>query len=94
MKSVERTSTEQEVARTEVAHALEEAIQRLPDEYRPVFVMRDVDGLTSGEVSRILNITIPAVKSRLHRSRMMLRRRLARFHGEFCPDFAERAANS
>jgi RNA polymerase sigma-70 factor (ECF subfamily) len=94
MKSVERASTEQEVARTEVAHALEEAIQRLPDEYRPVFVMRDVDGLTSGEVSRILNITIPAVKSRLHRSRMMLRRRLARFHGEFCPDIAERAANS
>jgi RNA polymerase sigma-70 factor (ECF subfamily) len=94
MKSVERVSTEQEVARTEVAHALEEAIQRLPDEYRPVFVMRDVDGLTSGEVSRILNITIPAVKSRLHRSRMMLRRRLARFHGEFCPDIAGRVANS
>jgi RNA polymerase sigma-70 factor, ECF subfamily len=47
-----------------------------------VFVLRDVDGLTSREVGRILNLTVPAVKSRLHRSRLMLRRRLSRFFEE------------
>jgi RNA polymerase sigma-70 factor (ECF subfamily) len=59
--------------------ALEVAIRKLPDDYRPVFILRDVDGLTSREVSRILDLTVPAVKSRLHRSRLMLRRRLNRF---------------
>jgi RNA polymerase sigma-70 factor (ECF subfamily) len=62
--------------------ALEAAIMKLPDDYRPVFVLRDVDGLTSREVGRILNLTVPAVKSRLHRSRLMLRRRLSRFFEE------------
>jgi RNA polymerase sigma-70 factor (ECF subfamily) len=59
--------------------ALESAIRKLPDDYRPVFILRDVDGLTSREVSKILDLTVPAVKSRLHRSRLMLRRRLTRF---------------
>ena len=93
-KSVEKSVAEHEASRLEVAQALEDAIRRLPDEYRPVFVLRDVDGLTSGEVSKILNLTIPAVKSRLHRSRMMLRRKLARFHAEFCADETVRVANS
>ncbi len=69
--------------RHQVSSALEEAISRLPDEYRPVFILRDVDGLTSREVSKILNLTVPAVKSRLHRSRMMLRRKLAKFFREY-----------
>jgi RNA polymerase sigma-70 factor (ECF subfamily) len=94
LRSVERLSVEQEIGRNQVAAALEDAIQRLPDEYRPVFVMRDVDGLSSTEVSRILNITIPAVKSRLHRSRLMLRRRLARFHAEYGCDEHQRVANT
>jgi RNA polymerase sigma-70 factor (ECF subfamily) len=54
----------------------------LPDDYRPVFILRDVDGLTSREVGRILDLTVPAVKSRLHRSRLMLRRRMTRFFDE------------
>lgn len=94
LRSVEHSATESEASRAQVAGAIEEAIRRLPDEYRPVFVLRDVDGLTSGEVSKILNLTIPAVKSRLHRSRMMLRRRLQRFHSEFFADEPVRAANS
>jgi RNA polymerase sigma-70 factor (ECF subfamily) len=65
--------------------ALENAIRKLPDDYRPVFILRDVDGLTSREVSRILDLTVPAVKSRLHRSRLMLRRRLNRFFVEQRP---------
>jgi RNA polymerase sigma-70 factor (ECF subfamily) len=65
--------------------ALEAAIRKLPDDYRPVFILRDVDGLTSREVSKILDLTVPAVKSRLHRSRLMLRRRLNRFFVEQRP---------
>jgi RNA polymerase sigma-70 factor (ECF subfamily) len=62
--------------------ALEMAIRKLPDEYRPVFVLRDIDGLTSRQVGKILQLSIPAVKSRLHRSRIMLRRKLLPLYRE------------
>lgn len=68
--------------RHQLTDALEDAIARLPDDYRPVFVLRDIDGLTSREVSRILKLSVPAVKSRLHRSRLMLRRRLKGMYRE------------
>jgi RNA polymerase sigma-70 factor (ECF subfamily) len=69
--------------RTQIGLALEDAIAKLPDDYRPVFVLRDIDGLTSKEVGEILDLTIPAVKSRLHRSRLMLRKRLQAFYRDF-----------
>jgi len=69
--------------RNQVSLVLEHAIGKLPDDYRPVFVLRDIDGLTSRQVGKVLNLTIPAVKSRLHRSRLMLRRKLARFFKEY-----------
>ena len=59
------------------------AIQTLPDEYRPVFVLRDVDGMTSREVGRSLDISVPAVKSRLHRSRALMRKRLLPLYREY-----------
>ncbi len=68
--------------RSQLVSALEEAINKLPDDYRPVFVLRDIDGLTSREVSKMLKLSVPAVKSRLHRSRLMLRRRLLRMYRE------------
>ncbi|MCO6432015.1 MAG: sigma-70 family RNA polymerase sigma factor [Deltaproteobacteria bacterium] len=69
--------------RHQLISVLEDAIHRLPEDYRPVFILRDIDGLTSREVGRILELSIPAVKSRLHRSRLMLRRRLQKFYKEF-----------
>lgn len=69
--------------RHELRTALEHAIAKLPDEYRIIFVLRDVDGLSNQEVGDILRITIPAVKSRLHRSRLMLRKRLQRYYDDF-----------
>jgi RNA polymerase sigma-70 factor, ECF subfamily len=69
--------------RRQLLTALEYAVGKLPDDYRPVFVLRDVDGLTSWEVGKILNLSVPAVKSRLHRSRLMLRRRLSRLYREY-----------
>lgn len=66
----------------ELKTALEEAIQTLPEEYKPVFILRDVDGLSSSEVGTLLGISIPAVKSRLHRSRMILREKLLPIYEE------------
>lgn len=79
LRTSENTYVDAQSIRNEMLTALELAISKLPDEYRPVFILRDVDGLTSKEVGKILDLTVPAVKSRLHRSRLMLRRRLARF---------------
>jgi len=67
----------------EVREALEGAISKLPEEYRAVFILRDIDGLSNKEVGDILDLSIPAVKSRLHRSRLMLRKRLRRFYEDF-----------
>ena len=67
----------------EIKKTLEIAINKLPDEYRAVFVLRDIDGLSNKEVSKVLGLSVPAVKSRLHRSRLMLRKRLRRFYEDF-----------
>jgi len=67
----------------ELQEILQKAIDRLPDQYRAVFVLRDVDGLSNQETGEILNLSIPAVKSRLHRSRIMLRKRLHRYYEDF-----------
>jgi RNA polymerase sigma-70 factor (ECF subfamily) len=82
LKSPESAFVDSQTIRNQMLEALEVAIRKLPDDYRPVFILRDVDGLTSREVSKILDLTVPAVKSRLHRSRLMLRRRLTRFFDE------------
>jgi RNA polymerase sigma-70 factor (ECF subfamily) len=80
--------------RAQLVVVLDEAIRSLPDEYRPVFILRDVDGLTSKEVSKILELTVPSVKSRLHRSRLILRERLARFYKEYLGYAIDREATS
>lgn len=67
----------------ELRDTIQGAINRLPEQYRAVFVLRDVDGLSNQEVGEILDLSIPAVKSRLHRSRLMLRRKLQRYYTEY-----------
>lgn len=67
----------------ETRAALEMAVNRLPDEYKAVFIMRDVDGLSNQEVSEILDISVAAVKSRLHRARLMLQKKLQRYYDDY-----------
>jgi RNA polymerase sigma-70 factor (ECF subfamily) len=67
----------------EMQAVIQNAVNRLPDQYRAVFVLRDVDGLSNQETGEILNLSIPAVKSRLHRSRIMLRKKLQRYYEDF-----------
>jgi RNA polymerase sigma-70 factor (ECF subfamily) len=64
-------------AEREIAHALDEAIAALEPMYREVLVLRDVEGLTAPEVASVLEISVDAVKSRLHRARLAVRDRIA-----------------
>lgn len=61
---------------------LEEAISELPDIYRLVFILRDVEGFSNQEVAKMLNLTIPAVKSRILRARLFLREKLSNIQAE------------
>ena len=65
------------VEREEVRNLIQLAVGQLPDIYRQVFLMRDVEELTINETAEALNISIPSVKVRLHRARMMLQKQLA-----------------
>ena len=61
---------------------LDAVLQSLPMELRTVFVLRDVEGLSNAEVAEVLELSIAAVKSRLHRARIALRDRLNRYFGD------------
>jgi RNA polymerase sigma-70 factor (ECF subfamily) len=61
----------------ELRHVLQEAIDGLPPDYRTALVMHDVEGLSNPDIAEALGISLPAVKSRVHRSRLYLRKRLA-----------------
>lgn len=63
--------------------AIQTAIGQLPEKEKAVFVLRDIDGLSTEEVCKILELSTPAVKSRLHRSRLFLRKRLSNYFDEF-----------
>jgi RNA polymerase sigma-70 factor (ECF subfamily) len=63
--------------RKELARRLEEAIDQLPPDYRTVLVLRDVEGLSTEEACEVLSLSVPALKSRLHRARLFLRKQLA-----------------
>jgi RNA polymerase sigma-70 factor, ECF subfamily len=69
---------EQRFSREELGEILEEAIQGLTPPYRSVFVLRDIDELSTEETAEALGLSIPAVKSRLLRARMQLREKLTR----------------
>jgi len=69
-------------SRHELRDAIEAAIARLPNDYRAIFIMRDVDGLSNEAVGAVLQLSVPAVKSRLHRSRVLLREALRAYHGK------------
>jgi RNA polymerase sigma-70 factor (ECF subfamily) len=60
----------------ELRHVLDQAIQRLSEEYRVVFVLRDVEGRSNEETAGILSISVEATKSRLRRARAFLRNEL------------------
>lgn len=60
---------------------LREAIEGLPPDYRLAFVLHDMEGRPNPEIAELLGLSLPAVKSRVHRSRLFLRQRLAEYFG-------------
>jgi len=70
---------EQLYSQSELGDILRKTIQGLPAGFRTVFVLRDVEGLSTEETAEALDLSIPAVKSRLLRARLQLRERLNRY---------------
>lgn len=70
---------EQKYSQEELSSILNEAVESLKPAFRTVFVLRDIEELSTEETAQTLNISIPAVKSRLLRARLQLREKLTRF---------------
>ncbi len=73
-----RDNPEQQYAKEELRELLEKSIGSLPPIYRTVFVLRDVEHMSNEDASEALDLSVPAVKSRLLRARLMMRERLSR----------------
>ena len=70
---------EQRYSKEEMHDILEKAVNGLAPPYRTVFVLRDMDGLSTEDTATALDLTVPAVKSRLLRARLQLRDKLTAF---------------
>jgi RNA polymerase sigma-70 factor (ECF subfamily) len=63
----------------ELGDKMDMAVSSLPEDYRAVFLLRDVEGLSNADIAKVLEISVPAVKSRLHRARLFLRGELSKY---------------
>jgi RNA polymerase sigma-70 factor (ECF subfamily) len=70
---------EQRFSREELGEILDTAVDSLEPPYRSVFVLRDIEELSTEETAEALNLSVPAVKSRLLRARLQLREKLTRY---------------
>ncbi len=78
-------SPEHQAYAGELQRVLEEAVDALPEAYRVVFMLRDVEGMSTSETGTVLELGAEAVKTRLHRARAMLRRTVAARVGTAAP---------
>jgi RNA polymerase sigma-70 factor (ECF subfamily) len=67
---------EDEVLRSELQRALDDAIAEMPEIYRSVMLLRDVEELSTEETAHVLGVNTDAVKTRLHRARLLARKKL------------------
>lgn len=74
---VDGLSPEEAFQNKELRQALDAAIDKLPKKYKMVLVLRDMEGLSAKEVGTIMGLNERAVKSRLHRARLFVRRELS-----------------
>ncbi|MCM8785165.1 MAG: sigma-70 family RNA polymerase sigma factor [Candidatus Omnitrophica bacterium] len=63
----------------ELKEILNEAINSLPPKYKTIFILHDIEGLSLSEISEILSLSIPTIKTRIHRSRLYLREKLSEY---------------
>jgi RNA polymerase sigma-70 factor (ECF subfamily) len=69
---------EERMSRGEMGEILDKAVEGLEPPYRSVFVLRDIEELSTEETAEALGLSVPAVKSRLLRARLQLREKLTR----------------
>lgn len=74
-----RRGPRDEMLRKESGQVLGDAIRSLPEKYRTAFIMKEVQGLPYDEIARVLNCSAGTIKSRLHRARELLQRKLERY---------------
>ncbi len=74
---IQGLTPEEALEKKELRKALNAAIQKLPQKYRLVLVLRDMEGVSAKEVGTIIGLNERAVKSRLHRARLFVRRELS-----------------
>jgi RNA polymerase sigma-70 factor, ECF subfamily len=74
---IEGLTPEQALENKELREALDQAINKLPKKYRIALVLRDMEGLSAAEAGAIMGLSGRAVKSRLHRARLFVRRELS-----------------
>jgi len=70
---------EQKFAQTEMREILSSVIEQIEPEYRMVFILRDIEELSTEDTASVLGLSVPAVKSRLLRARLKLRQKLDRY---------------
>ena len=83
-------NTESLLFTNETRDVINKAIALLPEKEKVVFLLRDVEGLSTEKAGEILDLTVPAVKSRLHRARLFLRKKLSSYFEEFSPRKAKK----
>lgn len=71
---------EEKALDAELGTAIQQATDQLPQGYREVFLLKDVDGLSYEQISEVTGDSIPAIKSRLHRARLALREAIDEFY--------------
>ena len=77
MSGVEERTPFTELEKKELQEKIVVAISGLPDDFRLVVVLRDLRGLSYQEIADMVGTSLDAVKSRLHRGRMLLRQKLS-----------------
>jgi RNA polymerase sigma-70 factor (ECF subfamily) len=70
---------EDRMLRAELRRVLDQAIAALPDTYRSVVLLRDVEDLSTDEAAQVLDLSVDVIKTRLHRARLAIRQELDRY---------------
>ena len=73
---------DEKVLDQELGEAIQQATDKLPEGYREVFLLKDAEGMSYEEIAQIMALSVPAVKSRLHRARLALRETIDAFYNE------------
>lgn len=73
---------DEKVLDEELGRAIRQGTDALPEGYREVFLLKDVEGMSYEEIAEMMGISVPAVKSRLHRARLALREKIDAFYKE------------